>query len=676
MLETTTRLLHIFQSTTTLRSDAVHTLLAEAHTFASETYGTHAAQTWAADFTFPDSVFTSDAQDLASLNFDFTAFVSARQARHQHDRLSPQRVLNSFGSIDKPFGALDPADLRRLMHLATHGIPIPLPKDFKRCAEPPPLRAKYRQVATAVNKLLFEQYLNGTVGLLPLAIALNIPNVHFSPQHWTTKKGKPQGRLICDVANADTTDTSPLNGDPGAPRDSLRSDLEDQWGAIRHPTLPALMLMIIAMAAEHGWDDIILWKKDLQGAFNLLWIHPADSPRLAFLLSAGLVVVHIAGMFGWAGMPFVFDVVTRCLRHLVRSVITGTADMYVDDIMGVATRANVHHDMSASDTAVRGLLGPNSVATAKDEIGRCLDFIGWEVNLDTQRVTISRRNFLRTIHAFFAFDVTEQICRARVECLASLASRCSMLARQMRPYTRALHECAALYSSPLQKRRLSATAKSDVCIWRAFLIAAHFDPIRVARPIMSFQPRPATVRIEYDSSLSAFAVGVSTMHDDSPTLRAFAVALSPFPPTTEAKFQNTFEFLAVILGLLLMHHLGLHSQSYALHGDSVSSLTWATHDRTASALARRANIGFTLLASRIDALVSETVHVPGKLNVVYDGLSRGASAESLGLDPNLQVHLPPSHQFVRFLALCDPWQPLVTPDDHLALAAAFLDVLR
>ena len=654
----------------------MHSLLAEAHTFASETFGTRAASEWANGFTFPPRVYDTDAAALTAHNEDFTAFVAAKQASQQHARLSPQRVLASLGPPDTPNCPVDAADHRRLLYLATHGIPIPLPTDFRPCRQPPPLRTKYRQVASAVNKLLFDQYSTGTVVLLPLATALRIPNIHFSPQHWTTKKGKPQGRLICDVANADSTDTSPLNGDIGTSRDALRADLETQWGPIRHPTLPALMLMILAMVDRHGWDDLTLWKKDLQGAFNLLWIKPSDCARLAFLLSAGLVVLHIAGMFGWAGMPFVFDVVTRCLRHLIRSIIAGTADMYVDDVMGVATHSTVAADMHASDAAIRGLLGPHAVATSKDEVGRCLDFIGWQVDLDTRRVTISRRNFLRTIHAFCGFDVTAPISRARVECLASLASRCSMLARQMRPYTRALHACAALYTHPLQQRRLTATAKSDVCIWRAFLIAAHFDPVRVARPIESFRPRPATVRIEYDSSLSAFAVGVSTMHDDSPTLRAFAVALSPFPPTTEAKFQNTFEFLAVILGLLLMRHLNLRSQAYSLHGDSVSSLTWATQDRTASELARRANIGFTLLATEIDAVVSDTVHVPETQNIVYDGLSRGIPAASLGLDPGLQVHLHQSHPFLRFLTLCDPMLPLVTPDEHLSLAAEFLRVLH
>lgn len=675
MVTTTLRLLSIFGSSVSVPSDTVRALLAEAHTVASETFGAQAAQAWAQGFSFPPSAHTHDAEQLALHHGDFVSFVAAKQAIRATERLSPERVHASFTGLHPAPSELDPVDIRRLLTLASEGISIPVPASFRRCTSPPPLRAKYRQVASAVDRLIYDQHRDGTVVLLPLSQALSIPGIHFSSQHWTTKKGKPQGRLICDVANADSADTSPLNGDPGSTRDAHKAALESEWGTIHHPTLTALMRMVLSMAARHGWDDLLLWKKDLQGAFNLLWIHPAHCARLAFLLSASLVVIHISGMFGWTGMPYVFDVVTRCLRYLVRLAITGASDMYVDDVMGVSTRANAAADMAACDATIRGLLGPHSVAANKDELGRSLDFIGWQVDLDSRRVTISHRNFLRTIHAFFGFDLSAAITLTRVQCLASLASRCSMLARQMRPFTRALHECAAQYSNPIQRRRLSATAKADVCLWRAFLVASHLDPLRVSRPITSFATREPTVRIEYDSSLSAFAVGVSTLHSGQPQLRVFAVAESPFAPTTEARFQNTYEFLAVVLGLLLMRHLGLRSQAYSLHGDSISSLTWAASDRTASALARRANIGFTIVATDIDALVSDTVHVPGKLNTVYDGLSRGVDAATLGLDPALQLHLPPTHPFLHYLALCDPVLPLVTPDEHLTLAAAFLQLL-
>jgi hypothetical protein len=438
------------------------------------------------------------------------------------------------------------------------------------------------------------------------------------------------------------------------------------------------MIMVADAADRHGWEPLRLWKKDLQGAFNLLWFAPAAVHLLAFLLTAQLVVIHLAGMFGWTAMPHAFDVVTRYVRALVRHVIhqSSAADMYVDDIVGVSHQSHIESDMLRTDAAVRGLLGPEAIAVHKDETGRSLDWIGWSVDLDTRRVTLSRRNLLRTIYAFFNCELSNVFTLQAVERLASLASRCSTLARQMRPYTKSLYDCAALYASNHQRRHLSAAAKVDVLMWRTFLIAVHFDPVRVARPIMSFRSTPPTIIIEYDASLSAFGVGVSTLAPTPPhRMLGFAALPAPFAATVDSSFQNSYEYLAVVLGLLLARRAHLRSFSYVLAGDSISSLHWARNDRAASTLARRANIAFTLLSCDIDASVAETVHVPGTENVVYDGLSRGATAAAVHLDSDLQVHLSPEHPITRFLAICDPALPLVSHDDHLFLSADLLALL-
>jgi hypothetical protein len=350
--------------------------------------------------------------------------------------------------------------------------------------------------------------------------------------------------------------------------------------------------------------------------------------------------------------------------------------MYVDDIVGVSHHSHLQSDMTRTDAAVRGLLGPDAIAVHKDETGRALDWIGWSVDLDTRCVTLSRRNLLRTVYAFFSCEVSDPFTLQTVERLASLASRCSTLARQMRPYTKSLYDCAAMYTSHHQRRHLTAAARVDILMWRTLLIAVHFDTVRVARPIESFRPSPPTVLIEYDASLSAFGVGVSILAPAPPhRMLGFTALNAPFEPTVDSSFQNSYEYLAVVLGLLLARRAHLRSFTYVLAGDSVSSLRWARNDRAASTLARRANIAFTLLSCDIDASVADTIHVPGHENVVYDGLSRGATAAAVKLDPALQVYLPPNHPITQFIALCDPSLPLVSHDAHLSLSADLLALL-
>jgi hypothetical protein len=137
----------------------------------------------------------------------------------------------------------------------------------------------------------------------------------------------------------------------------------------------------------------------------------------------------------------------------------------------------------------------------------------------------------------------------------------------------------------------------------------------------SFRPQTSEYCFKYDASLVGLGVGLYNFADNS--LITFAALTLPFVVTNESKRQNTMEFIAVILGLLLAWKSNLRDFHYELHGDSVSSLVWAKSDRVNSLLARPANIVFTTLSMHLNAAVSDIQHVPRKLNVIFDGLLKG-----------------------------------------------------
>ena len=78
--------------------------------------------------------------------------------------------------------------------------------------------------------------------------------------------------------------------------------------------------------------------------------------------------------------------------------------------------------MRRVDEEVRTLLGTGSVAAEKDKSGHQLDMIGWLIDLDEQLVTISDRNFNKTLHAFFSFNIVDPVTLHQVQVMASLAS--------------------------------------------------------------------------------------------------------------------------------------------------------------------------------------------------------------------------------------------------------------
>jgi prephenate dehydratase len=56
----------------------------------------------------------------------------------------------------------------------------------------------------------------------------------------------------------------------------------------------------------------------------------------------------------------------------------------------------------------------------------------------------------------------------------------------------------------------------------------------------------------------------------------------------------------------------------------------------------------------LDAHVAIATHIPGKLNVLYDRLSRNVSAIDLDIDASKEYDASSDHAFISMLQLCDP----------------------
>ena len=141
--------------------------------------------------------------------------------------------------------------------------------------------------------------------------------------------------MIGDLSGQHDPAYTPLNG-TALSKNALRDTIAAQWGEIKHPTVIQLVLMVLTAADIHGWNNLVLWKKDLKGAFNLLNYNPASCKLFAFPLSDGLTMIHLAGLFGWIGMPHAFQVLTRSLQALCSHIILGLCYWYVDDLMAVS----------------------------------------------------------------------------------------------------------------------------------------------------------------------------------------------------------------------------------------------------------------------------------------------------------------------------------------------------
>ena len=633
---------------------AINKLVTEAYESTSDEYGEMEALEWAEGFQFPPDIADRDLADLHRLGGDLEALV-----RERHQEMAARGRL-SVSSIEAYVDEDDP-DRQTLVDLV-EGIPILVSEDFVPSGAPAPPRTKYVRLAPCVNRLMTDLHSKGLILMLPTETVCRIPGSHFSETHWALKKGKKCGRPIGDASSRDNGFS--LNCD------EVKIVVEEACGKIHHPTLRSLMQTVLEFAEGKAWEDLVLWKMDLRGAFTLLFVHPESVKLLAFALTDGLTMLYHTGMFGWTGMPTAFDVISRVLRRAVNKAIRGRAKMYVDDLMGVSHRDDLSHDLSEARRICCGLLGPEAVEDKKTESGRVLDWIGWEINLDMMTVSVSRRNFLKCLYGFASVEEERPVPVRTIERLASWSSRYSTVCRYMKPFSSDLYR-----SINGRHRNVSINLRTDApeairCIkmWRSFLCLLITNGYEQQRPIQSFYQSAPRFVIEYDASLSGIGVIVYSFNDDRTETEWFALqAQFPYDLGDDSGFQNSVEFIAIIIGVAALAARGVSHSNVHVRGDSRSSLKWSSSDSFRSKRCRMAATCFTALTIQAGINVISIEHIPGELNVRCDSLSRskqnGTRPEDLGFSRDQIFNISDYPAVENLLRICEPFSNPPDEDD-------------
>lgn len=78
----------------------------------------------------------------------------------------------------------------------------------------------------------------------------------------------------------------------------------------------------------------------------------------------------------------------------------------------------------------------------------------------------------------------------------------------------------------------------------------------------------------------------------------------------------------------------------------------------------------------LDASVAMTTHIPGKLNLIYDDLSRYLTLSELGLNEALEYNASTDYDLMSFLRLRDPGQSLDTIDSQMHLLTSCQHLLH
>lgn len=610
---------NLFPSATTALS-GISVLVREAYATTNLVFNEEDALRWADDFTFPAGLGDRDSMALQRHGFNLASMVREFQSRMPHSRLSHEAV-ETWISPTNP----DYANIKALVD----GVPFLVPANFRPNERPYGLRKKYVHMAPVINKLMYDLYMRGLCIIMHTEEAIKILSstrfglpacrpLQYSSVHWCPKRGKEKGRPLGDSSAEESG--NPLNSEV------VKQMVDERWGVITHPTIERLVAMVLRVAEEEGWDNIILYKMDLRSAFSLLQILPEDVGLSAFELTNGLTLIQATGWFGWTGMPGTFQVVTRTLVTTAREQpgFTGELDMFVDDILGACRISHVNSNLSILHGMLTGILGSDAVEGDKTIAKRCLDWIGWAIDLDNRTVSVAKHNMLKTLYGFFTVDTTEPILLRELQTLASWSARYALVCRFMRPHTSTLFDALKPYRGR-SHIKLPLSMATVVCIhlWRACLVLIELQAAQFARCLLSFRPQQPRLRIEYDASLSGVGILVNIISPDGQEhpWKALSCPL-PYALQDDSSYQNSVEFIAVVLGVAGIAKFGVCNADIAIRGDNRSSLSWSLHESFKSPRIRNASVVFTFVGIDFDLRISEADHVAGVTNTTTDGWSR------------------------------------------------------
>jgi hypothetical protein len=638
---------------------SIEKIVAEAYEDNDKNFTIEQAVQWGEGFTIPRGVVDADEALLASFGGDLDAMAEDRLQAGLNNRLNHDRVNNLLPGNPE----------RERLHRLVEGMEIILPNDFVPNGQDewPKLRNKYLQAAGAVNKMVLKVQQKKLAFFLWKSTVKKINGSHVSPAHWTEKKDKPEGRTLIDL-------TDPTRG--ALNTEDARATAEDEWRPINLFTIPLFITSVLSFFDDcvledptTTWDDIVVYKMDLKGAFNLLSIKSGSVKHMAVELTGDVVALFNCGMFGWCGTPYAFNVVTRALHYQMTQLLYGPSKMFVDDHCGITKRQMLESDKAIARGQFVALLGDDAPEDSKtiascDQEGQ-IDIIGYLVDLVLRVVSITKKNFYKTLLGFFTVNIDEPVPVRVLERLASWASRYVIICQWLSPFTRPLYSAYAGLRRNVSVN-LTDEAKLSIRLWRAALCALKLEPAKFARPMHTFRKTPYKVAVEFDSSLKGVGVLVFVRPGSDELITGGCCVSLDCLQLSKSDYQNMCEFIGIVVGLATLRRLGsLHHmdgvrESVHLRGDSVSALTWAENERYTGSNVSNASIIYTLMLLSWSVTVSSTEHIDGAIsNKRCDYLSRNPHTAHLS-DPEVgcagatQVNWSNDTVMNRLLRLCDP----------------------
>ena len=556
------------------------------------------------------------------LNNDLPALVKAGSlenlVRERQQKSFPVRL--NIDRVNHSFGHLPGEDLERARSIASHGSRLVLPEGFVRQDFPSPMRPMAARLGNTYLKHGYKLWEKGqallfNVNELPADTynSLNFGN----NAHWTGKPNCPEGRFLFDPNHPEEGFTG-LNTEEGLER------MRGIYGDMTLPTIQEFLMLIYKVCSQKGchMSELSIWKEDVKGAFAQTNIDPMDAWLSAMMLSASIVIIFICGFFGYNGQPLVFNVFTRLINRALSDKLAGGLFMYVDDLVGVSYEAEADSDQLVAQEFLKGLFGQKALASDNTTPTKAADVIGWRVDLVKESIRPNDKGIRKLFLVLFVVIDNEAKSwpLVHVQVLSSLFERYSMAIMGMRAFITPINNLLSHNPNmhPNKPRKVSATARFCVVMWRAVTLIMLINPDALSVPISSVT-KSVSSTIDYRATTDAAnSIGLAVYNSLDELVLVTSYEL-PFS-ARDSKFQNAKEFMGLLLAVILIK-IKLNpprGTKIALTGDNTASLSWIEKNKANSPSAQMAFIAYSWVVITTGMRVEFVNHIAGASVQMHD----------------------------------------------------------
>jgi hypothetical protein len=181
--------------------------------------------------------------------------------------------------------------------------------------------------------------------------------------------------------------------------------------------------------------------------------------------------------------------------------------------------------------------------------------------------------------------------------------------------------------------------------------------------------------VEYDASLTGVGIILFELNRNKEEREWKVIQLDfDYDLKSQSKYQNTVEFIGVLLGMVALSLLGIRNTSVVIRGDNKSSLKWGMTENYKSVLCRRASLVLTTTVLHNNIIIEDQIHIAGVNNVRCDRLSRRTSSpEDLGFKQD-QIII---HSILdRVIKFCDPTIEVVSAEQITIIWKELNDIFK